>query len=346
MDNIVFYNICKKAYDEAKKPFVNNKANNSDIIKICIKNNKPYLIRHIRRTSNNGWRSRTNVVFKFFTKCCKLLDIKTPINIVLNIGLHDAYNEELGIMVFSLRNDDQKNIVIPDIYAMENYNGKLKINDNNTDKITSAIFVGSSTGSLDPKTNERLQLCNKYINHPNIKCSINNFYQIDMNKIIETYPNYQLFKSSNIDIQAQLKYKYVISVDGNTTAWDRIPWILNSKSLCLKKKSLQKNWYYDFLNKNEHYIEFDDDNEIETIINQDLTQTITQPQHQNITQPQNITQTQPQNITQPQNQDINQEFNRINKNANKFCKEYLTEEAHLLYMSKLLYNIWLNNSNK
>ena len=131
-----------------------------------------------------------------------------------------------------------------------------------------------------------------------------------MNKIIESYPNYQLFKSNNIDILSQLKYQYVISVDGNTTAWDRVPWVLNSKSLCLKKKSLQKNWYYDFFSKDEHYIEFDDDNEIENIINNTS----------------------------------DQEFKRINTNANKFCKEYLTEQSHLLYMSKLLYNIWLNNN--
>ena len=122
MDNIVFENICKKAYDEAKKPFVNNKANDDDIIEIVIKNNKPFLInkplrkkilkRKILRRHPDVWRTRKNAVFKFFIKCCKLLDNKNPINIVLNIGLHDAYNEDLGIMVFSLKHDNQKNILI------------------------------------------------------------------------------------------------------------------------------------------------------------------------------------------------------------------------------------------
>ena len=138
---------------------------------------------------------------------------------------------------------------------------------------------------------------------------INNFCQIDINKIKNTYPNYELFKSNHIDINTQLKYKYVINVDGNTVAWDRVPWILNSKSVLLKKKSSHKNWYYDFLIKNEHYIEFDDDSELENIIN-------------------NTSDT---------------ECKRIIDNANNFVKNYLHEISHLTYMSKLLYYLSLNN---
>jgi hypothetical protein len=308
----IYDNICKKALDESKKPFINNIANGDDIIEISIKNNEPFLTK-----SNNSahWKCRRVETIKFLEQCCKLLDSQNPINLVINIGLHDCYHSDLGIMVFSLRHENQKNIVIPDSYAMGNYGGKLNISlgtseiNNNSAKIKGAFFVGASTGSGDPRNNERLQLCNKYVNHPNIKCYINNFCQIDFNNIKNTYPNYELFKSNHIDSNIQLKYKYVISVDGNTVAWDRVPWILNSKSVLLKKKSSHKNWYYDFLIKNEHYIEFDDDSELENIINNTP----------------------------------DEECKRIIDNANIFCKNYLHEISHLTYMSKLLYYLSLNN---
>ena len=164
-------NICKKAFEEAKKPFINNIANGYDIIEISIRNNVPFVTK-----SNNSdhWRHRRLGVINFVEKCCKLLDPQNPINLVINVGLHDSYHEDFGIMVFSLRPENKTNLVIPDLYAMGNYGGKLnnifhRELDNNT-KIKCAFFVGASTGSYDAKNNERLQLCNKYVNHQYIKC--------------------------------------------------------------------------------------------------------------------------------------------------------------------------------
>jgi hypothetical protein len=306
----IYDNICKKAFEEANKPFINNIANGDDIIEISIRNNVSFLT---KTNNSDHWKHRRHGVINFVEKCCKLLDPQNPINLVINVGLHDAYHEDLGIMVFSLRPENKTNLVIPDLYAMDNYGGKLNNIDNfnNNSKIKGAIFIGSATGPSNPENNQRLQLCNKYVNHKNIKCYISWFlpeYYFNP-KITTIFPNYELFKSNNIDINTQLKYKYVISVDGHTTAWDRVPWILNSKSVLLKKKSSHKNWYYDFLIKNEHYIEFDDDSELENIINNTS----------------------------------DDECKRIIDNANNFVKNYLHEISHLTYMSKLLYYLSLNN---
>jgi hypothetical protein len=53
-------------------------------------------------------------------------------------------------------------------------------------------------------------------------------FQINMNLITNEYPNYQSFSSNYISIATQLEYKYIITIDGNTTTWDRIPWVFNS----------------------------------------------------------------------------------------------------------------------
>jgi hypothetical protein len=302
-------NIEKKALYESKKKIVNNLANEDDIIEISIIKSNVHLT---KPTKTEFWISRQNEVVKFLNDCCKIL-LHRNINLVINVGLHDIYHNNLGIMVFSTPNSKQQNILIPDYYSMLDYNGKLDTKDNMSfeSKLNKAIFVGSSTGSVNPRVNERLNLCDNFKNNNNIKCYISNFCQINMSDIHYEYPNYRLFSSLHIPISKQLEYKYIINVDGNTCTLDRIPWIFNSNSLCLKKKSTHKCWYYDFMNKNEHFVEFDNDDEIEKIIN-----TIS----------------------------LN-DCKRIIKNANEFCNNYLKKNCHLQYMSKLLYFISKNVGN-
>lgn len=304
--NNVYENICRRALNESKKKIVNNLANSDDIIEITIIDN---IVTLTKETNNNLFKSRQTQVLQFINESCKLLD--KCINITINIGLHDTYHSNLGIMIFA-GNKNTENIFIPDTYAMNNYNNILQKDticfENKKNK---AIFIGSSTGDSNPKYNERLNLCNKYINSTQINCYIHNFCQINMDLLKNEYPNYQLFSSNGISIKEQLEYKYIINIDGNTTSWDRIPWIFNSNSLCLKKKSNQISWYYDFMLKDEHYIEFDDDSLIETIIN-----------------------------TIPIN-----ECQRIIKNANQFVNDYLKNTSHKIYMAKLLYYLSIKNIN-
>ena len=302
--NNIYENICKKALNESKKYIVNNLANEDDIIEITIINNIATLT---KETRNCAFTQRQTSVLQFINESCKLLD--EYINMTINIGLHDTYHSNLGIMIFA-GEENTENIIIPDFYAMNNYNNILqKDNICFENKKNKAIFIGSSTGNCNPQYNERLNLCNKYINNTNINCYINNFCQINMNLITNEYPNYQSFSSGYISIAKQLEYKYIITVDGNTTTWDRIPWVFNSNSVCLKKKSNQTCWYYEFMLKDEHYIEFEDDSLIETIIN-----------------------------TIPIN-----ECHRIIKNANQFVDDYLKHTSHKLYMSKLLYYLSIKN---
>ena len=298
MDSIIYEKICEKALKESKKKIVDNLANEYDIIEITIINNIANLT---KETNQTIFKYRQNTVLQFINDSCKLLD--KSINIVINIGLHDSYSSNLGILIFSSKGNTN-NICIPDLYAMCEYSGKLNIEDNVEfeNKKNKAIFIGAENGNdIYVKYNKRINLCNNYINNNNIKCYINKIYST--NDIKLEYPNYESFMHNGMTIQEQLKYKYIINVDGNTCAWDRLPWILNSKSLCLKKKSHDTSWYYDFMVKDEHYVEFDDDSEVETIINTISTN----------------------------------ECKRIIKNANKFCDDYLKKKSQMTYMAKLLY---------
>ena len=198
---------------------------------------------------------------------------------------------------------------------MNNYGGKTNKRDNIPfqKKINASLFIGATTGSGNPEKNDRLKLCNFYINNKNIKAYINVLCQIPEEKIAKTYPKYKSFLHTSLSIETQIKNKFLINIDGNTCAWDRLPWILNSNSICLKKKSNNKCWYYDLLENNKHYVEFEEPKNIIEIMN---------------------------NLNSNQVKCIN-----IIKNANLFVDEYLNESALMLYMGNLLYNISLNNKN-
>lgn len=51
-----------------------------------------------------------------------------------------------------------------------------------------------------------------------------------------------------------LKYKYLVSIDGNTCAWARVPWIMLSNSALLKQETDNMEWFYPALEPYVHYI--------------------------------------------------------------------------------------------
>jgi hypothetical protein len=283
---------------------------NNFIIGITIVNNIPCFSNKLLNLKN---KSRADGVLNFIKKVCNIFPKKINCKIAIGLGdSHDCHKE--GIMVFS-KNKDSKCILIPDLYSMNNYGGKISKRDNIpfSKKINESLFIGATTGSNNPEKNDRLKLCNYALNNKNIKAYINTLCQIPEVKIAKTYPKYKSFLHSSLSIETQIKNKYLINIDGNTCAWDRLPWILNSNSICFKKKSNNKCWYYDLLENNKHYVEFEEPNNITEIMN---------------------------NLNSNQNRCIN-----IIKNANLFVDEYLNEDALMLYMGNLLYNISLNNKN-
>lgn len=227
------------------------------------------------------------------------------------IGLHDKYGDGqfMNILVFSKVNPNIKGqIMIPDLYAMMNYAGKLAIPDMIPfhNKKNKALFVGATTGNLDCAKNARLQLCDWASRNTDVVDSyISNIAQIDPETVYSYYPSARNFvKNMWADMSSQRTYQYLINVDGNTCAWDRLPWILASNSVCLKQKAPDVNWYYSLLQDKKHYIEYSNNEELRDIIastSSDVAEYII-------------------------------------RNANNFAQTYLSREAHLLYTGHILYH--------
>ena len=275
-------------------------ANGEDIIEITVTNGEAVLT---VPTANSRWEWEQTGVLNFFKNTLESKNLRFSGSFV--IGLHDSYPEDLGIMVFSKPTDYQKNTLLPDFYSMRDYDGKLNMVDPHefSNKKGHAIFAGSSTGNLDPKLNDRLRLCEWARTSADVDCFIlNNFVQLDIDQVSRAFPKYNEFARDRVEPSEQLQNKFIISVDGNATAWDRVPWVLNSNSVLLKKRSDQVSWYYPFMKKGEHYLEFDNFDDIESLVRT----------------PDHICET-------------------ILKNSSNFVNQYLRPDAHMDYMSKVLY---------
>ena len=67
------------------------------------------------------------------------------------------------------------------------------------------------------------------------------------------------FEDKKTSMEDQMKYKYILDIDGFSNTWDATVWKLYSGSVLLKVKGKWKQWYYDELKEWEHYVPVEND---------------------------------------------------------------------------------------
>ena len=236
-----------------------------------------------------------NIVQAFF----KQINANTGL---LDISLHDFVGDTNphSVLGFSTYTTDHHNILIPDLYAMQNYKNAIQPDPLRTlHKKNKLHFIGNSTGTDNPDTNLRIQLCEFAKDKDWIEAYISNFVNIPPIKQIP----YQHFLRPQMTIPEQYNYRHILIVDGNTACWDRLPWVMFSQCVPWKLESQHRCWYYEFLKPWVHYIPF-------------TLQTLEETWHKV--------------------KDDTTLCLQIVKNANQFAKTYLTPEAHATYAATLL----------
>lgn len=181
-----------------------------------------------------------------------------------NIELHDTYTDKTrqhdykNCLVWSKAKHDQGVVLIPDLYQLADYGGKLKIQDTQTwdNKLDKIAFFGTTTGDRNPHSNTRINTCFWSKQHAPDICDfyITKIAQIPPQKLFQCFPNFNTIQHSPVEPQHMFKYKYLLDIPGNTCSWDRVPMVLNSKSLLFKMPCHEMCWYYPLLHDNEHYV--------------------------------------------------------------------------------------------
>ncbi len=215
-------------------------------------------------------------------------------NIDFLIHVHDevtANNFESSIPIFMMSKDltspyEKNSLLFPDVHIlMNNWLGlfntidKANIESTWNQKISKIFWRGASTGgrgeqlynitNFDKLVRLKLVMLSKL--YPDlIDARINRYAEFsddqdgdNLKQLLDL-----LFRQNNPKISEvdHLKYKYLISVDGNTCAWMRVPWIMASNSVLVKQETSKIEWFYAAIHPYVHYVP----------VNENLTNIFTQ----------------------------------------------------------------------
>lgn len=114
-----------------------------------------------------------------------------------------------------------------------------------------AIFVGSTTGTRAnvAKTLSQSQAIDFYFTQ------VVHMTDDHLRDIIGQPAYEKTVVPYFIPLDSQLRYRYIYSIDGNASSWDRPPWIMKSKSLLLKDRTNYSLWYDEKLQDRVHFME-------------------------------------------------------------------------------------------
>ena len=181
--------------------------------------------------------------------------------------LHSFNGNNIKILTFASYYKNNSNIIpIVDPHYIENfgYSENINIINNNyvnwNNKINKCVWRGVLTNGTDHcffVKKEGLSPRYYFVNLYNKS----KFTNVD-------------YKPDYLSIENQIKYKYILDIDGWVCTWSATIWKLYSGSVLLKQKSVWKQWYYDELIEYVHYVpvanDFSDLNEqIQWCINND-----------------------------------------------------------------------------
>lgn len=182
------------------------------------------------------------------------------------IQLHDSYsylNDGIkydNVLTFSKNMEDRYPVLIPDPFMISNYGGRLSVKDPLLwDAKQSKIgFYGVTTGNTNPSKNKRINLC--YWSKENRDISdffITGVAQMALSTLERKFTDIRSIFKPPLEQTEQYRYRYILSIDGNTASWDRVPWVMKSNSLLFKHESNQILYYYPLIQEGTHFVHVD-----------------------------------------------------------------------------------------
>jgi hypothetical protein len=230
------------------------------------------------------------------------------------ICLHDTIEnpmEHLPVGILS-KNQQAHCLLIPDWFALNGYGkDKKRVEEGNKKypwekKKEILFFRGSDTGCGNSRPwleYPRPKLVSLSLQRPDlIDARFVNFLH---KKELEGWAFANGYMSGFVKMDKNPKYKYLMNIDGNCAAAPRLPLLMHSNSVIFKQESPSIQWFYDKLKPYVHYIPVRDNLS-------DIFQKILWAQAHD------------------------EECREISERAQKFARQYLTEEMVYLYFYRLI----------
>lgn len=196
------------------------------------------------------------------------------IDVTIAIDTHDIPLYRGPAPVFSFqKKSGSRAILLPDVDFMYHYGYQQNYADVALEeKRPLAIFAGSSSGGgilstedVELDRSERLGLARDFANSQNVIFRICKAVQCDSPETADHLSRKGYF-GSLISWEEQLKFAFLLSVDGNGATCSRVVNSLRSRSVLLKMASHYSLYYFRGLRAWEHYIPVDCAEDVEDVI--------------------------------------------------------------------------------
>jgi len=190
---------------------------------------------------------------KPFIDLLKKMDKNYRNNFFLYLWGDISHDPEVEGIICKTRPINNKSIIIQKL-EIDRHWGNLKniqkLDINYNKKYNSCIWRGGTTG-YRRRRGSRYTLVPKYFN--------SKFADVGFSEVIQDKQNYKKFKKNKMTISEQLKYKFIISCEGNDVA-SGLKWQLYSNSVVLMVKPTTESWAMENLLKPFiHYIPLSND---------------------------------------------------------------------------------------
>jgi hypothetical protein len=203
--------------------------------KIIIKDNNKLIINNIKKDNNNEqiWNFYILPLINLIKSCNKQNlyflseygDIQYPVDKYKFVKIRSGNNN--------------KSIILKCMNQERHWCNFYNIRDNTPfdKKIDKIFWRGTTTGDIN-RSGNRFLLVTKYFNK-------NENIDIGFNSICQNKSEYSKYLKNNVDINTFLKYKYIISVEGNDKD-SGLNWKLNSYSIVFMPKTTKFSCFIEY----------------------------------------------------------------------------------------------------
>ena len=229
---------------------------------------------------DRGYHKRAQLYQLFFEKALRQAHANLTLDFALDVA--DQAQDDADLPIFSFQKPPGAcNPLIPDVdffhskWYRDEHNGAERDALDYDAKTVSACFVGASTGadltvdSIRQAQTPRLRAATYFVGHARVTFRIAKAVQClsdEARQVLMAQPYFCDF----VPWQAQLRHRFILSMDGNGAACSRLVKGLRSHSVVIKYDSPHELYYFAALKPGRDYLLASSDQQVARFIDQEL----------------------------------------------------------------------------
>jgi hypothetical protein len=226
----------------------------------------------------SGWYDRVMLYLNFIQSVVITYQLDFETSFAFDVPDGGMASDNAPVFVFQ-KPIGSDTVLFPDIdFLLGQFHTYPDVTDQDSydEKETSAIFVGSTTGANITEDvarylrSPRLKAANYFFDHPLVQFFLPSIVQCESDEARQLLEQMGFGSGKKISWRAQLKHKFLISIDGNGATCSRVAIALKSNSVLLKYNSPHLLYYFHHMIPWQHFIPVAQDGDIERVVQMEL----------------------------------------------------------------------------